>query len=169
MSEVFIKVNPSVVVILTKERGYFKEKPGETLTSGNLGSGFVISRDGLIMTAAHVVQVADEVTVQFLDGTQADAKVVGVDKPADVALLKLDSLPAELFVAKLGDSDQVKAGDQEFFVGGDIVLAVQGIPISLDLDALNKIREILGARPDLTNLEFKVLREGKIVTLHRSK
>jgi S1-C subfamily serine protease len=63
LNQVFKKVNPTVVVIFTKESGYSKEKPGEKLTSGNLGSGFVISKDGLIMTAAHVVQVAELVTV----------------------------------------------------------------------------------------------------------
>jgi serine protease Do len=317
-NEAFNRVNPTVVVIFTKERGYSKEKFGEMQTSGNLGSGFVISRDGLIMTAAHVVQVADEVMVQFLDGTQADAKVMGVDKTADVALLKLENPPRKLFVAKLGNSDEVKIGDQvfvvgaphglfhtltvgyisgrrrpgnlsdellpieflqtdaaintgnsggpmfnqngevigivssilsqsggfegvgfaasinvakellinqkpiwtgidpyfvagvlaqalnipqeagiliqrvaqnspgyhlgfkpstipakigdqELFIGGDIVLAVQGISISLNLEALRKIRETLAAHPDLTNLEFKVLREGKIVNLHMAR
>jgi S1-C subfamily serine protease len=106
LNQVFSKVNPTVVVIFTKERGYSKEKPGETHISGNLGSGFVISKDGLIMTAAHVVQVADAVMVQFLDGTQADAKVMGTDKTADVALLKLENPPRKLFVAKLGNSDK---------------------------------------------------------------
>jgi S1-C subfamily serine protease len=76
----------------------------------------------------------------------------------------------------------VKIGDQELFIGGDIVLAVQDIPVSLDLvlavqdipvsldlEALRKIRETLAAHPDLTNLEFKVLREGKIVKLHMAR
>jgi S1-C subfamily serine protease len=169
LNEAFNRVNPTVVVIFTKERGYSKEKFGEMQTSGNLGSGFVISRDGLIMTAAHVVQVADEVMVQFLDGTQADAKVLGADKTADVALLKLENPPRKLFVAKLGNSDEVKIGDQELFIGGDIVLAVQGVPISLDLEALRKIRETLAAHPYLNNIEFKVLREGKIVKLHMTR
>ncbi len=62
-----------------------------------------------------------------------------------------------------------KIGGQELFVVGDILLAVQGIPISFDPDALDKIREILGARPDLTNIEFSVLREGKIIKLQRSR
>jgi S1-C subfamily serine protease len=62
-----------------------------------------------------------------------------------------------------------KIGEQEMFIGGDILLVVQGIPISLDLDEMDKIREALAAHPDLKNIEFKVLREGKIVKLRRSK
>jgi S1-C subfamily serine protease len=62
-----------------------------------------------------------------------------------------------------------KVGEQELFIGGDIILAIHGIPISLDVDELDKIREALAAHPDLKNIEFKVLREGKIVKLHKSK
>ena len=62
-----------------------------------------------------------------------------------------------------------KIGDQELFIGGDIVLEVQGIPVSLDPLAMEKIRKTLTAHPDLTNLEFTVLRDGKIVKLHMSQ
>lgn len=119
LSKVFKKVNPAVVVILTKEHGYSSLKAGETvtITKGGLGSGIVISKDGLVMTSAHVVQVADSVVVRFLDGTTAEAKIVGAAVRADVALLKLDRLPEKLVVAELGDSDEVNIGDEIFVIG----------------------------------------------------
>jgi S1-C subfamily serine protease len=119
LSKVFKKVNPAVVVILTKERGYSSLKPGEavTITKGGLGSGIVISEDGLVMTSAHVVQVADSVVVRFLDGTTAEAKIIGAAVRADVALLKLDYLPEKLVAAELGDSDDVNIGDEIFIIG----------------------------------------------------
>ena len=76
LSNVFKRVNPAVVVIVTKEGGYSRTIPETPVIKGGLGSGIVISKNGLVMTAAHVVQVADEVSVHFLDGSQVMAKVV---------------------------------------------------------------------------------------------
>jgi serine protease Do len=119
LSKVFKRVSPAVVVILTKERGYSSLKPGEAVavTKDGLGSGIVISEDGLVITSAHVVQVADSVVVRFLDGTTAEAKIIGAAVRADVALLKLDHLPKELVAAELGDSDEVNIGDEIFIIG----------------------------------------------------
>jgi serine protease Do len=117
LRKVFHKVNPAVVVIETKEQGVLKGRRGETVTARGLASGVVVSRDGLVMTAAHVVQVADEVTVRFLDGREATAGVVSSSITADVALLRIDPVPDNLVVAELGDSDSVSAGDQVFVIG----------------------------------------------------
>jgi serine protease Do len=119
LSKVFKKVNPAVVVILTTEREYSSLQPGQEVTfnKGGLGSGVVVSKDGLVMTAAHVVQVADAVVVKFLDDTVVGAKVVGSAPQADVALLQLNHLPDSLTVAKLGDSDKVNIGDEIFIIG----------------------------------------------------
>jgi S1-C subfamily serine protease len=119
LSKVFKKVNPAVVVILTKERGYGSLQSGQAVTfgKGGLGSGIVISKDGLVMTAAHVVQVADTVMVRFLDGSMVGAKVLGSATQADVALLQLNEVPDKLAVAELGDSDYVNIGDEIFVIG----------------------------------------------------
>lgn len=119
LSKVFKKVNPAVVVILTTERGYAGLEPGQqaTFNKGGLGSGIVVSKEGLIMTAAHVVQVADAVVVKFVDGNMVGAKVVGSAPQADVALLQLNHLPDNLAVAELGDSDDVNIGDEIFVIG----------------------------------------------------
>jgi S1-C subfamily serine protease len=119
LSKVFKKVNPAVVVILTKERGYRSLQSGQAVTfgKGGLGSGIVISNDGLVMTAAHVVQVADTVMVRFLDGSMVGAKVIGSATQADVALLQLNEIPDNLSVAELGDSSDVNIGDEIFIIG----------------------------------------------------
>ena len=74
------------------------------------GSGFIISSDGYIMTNNHVVEDADKVTVQLLDGSEYEAKIIGTDPPTDVALIKID-VDEKLPVLKLGDSDQLEVGD----------------------------------------------------------
>jgi serine protease Do len=117
LKDVFQKVNPAVVVIITKQEGFLSAMPQASLMKSGLGSGIVISKKGLVMTAAHVVQDADEVMVHFLDGTQVSAKVVNSSLQADVTLLKLDDVPDNLHVVELGDSDRVSIGDMVFVVG----------------------------------------------------
>jgi serine protease Do len=117
LRNVFQKISPAVVVIETNEPGIGRSKQGETVTERGLASGVVISREGLIMTAAHVVQVANDVKVQFLDGREVTAGVVSSSVTADVALLRIDPVPDNLAVAELGDSDLVAPGDQVFVVG----------------------------------------------------
>ena len=119
LSKVFRKVNPAVVVVLTKERGHSSLLAGQsaTISKGGLGSGIVVSDGGLIMTSAHVVQVADAVVVRFLDGTTVEAKVVGSATQADVALLQLNEVPENLVAAELGDSNNVNIGDEIFVIG----------------------------------------------------
>ena len=82
-----------------------------------LGSGVLISSDGKILTAAHVVQAADKVWVEFSDEEVITAHVIGSDVAADVALLQLDRVPSRIAPAPLGDSDKVEVGDQIFAIG----------------------------------------------------
>jgi serine protease Do len=79
------------------------------------GSGFLISSDGLVLTNAHVVDGAKEVTVKLSDHREFKAKVLGSDKSSDIAVLKIDahSLP----VVQLGDSDQLAVGDYVLAIG----------------------------------------------------
>jgi len=117
LSKAFQEVDRAVVMILTTGREYSKVRPGKQVATSGLGSGVIISKDGLVMTAAHVVQVADEVVVEFLGGERVSAKVVGAATLADVALLKLNDLPEEIVPAELGDSDNVSIGEEIFVVG----------------------------------------------------
>ncbi|HEV2670152.1 MAG TPA: trypsin-like peptidase domain-containing protein [Gemmatimonadales bacterium] len=116
LSELFRKVSPSVVLVRTVERSVGPERAGLTTIPG-LGSGVLISAEGKIMTAAHVVQTADRVGVQFQDGKVYPAHVVASSVRADVALLQLDQFPMALAPAKLGNSDSLAVGDQIIVIG----------------------------------------------------
>src|SRR5262249_16951327 len=82
-----------------------------------LASGVLISGDGKVLTAAHVVQAVDQVFVEFIDGQLVTACVISSAPAADVALLQLDSVPPGVAPAQLGDSDKVEVGDEVFVVG----------------------------------------------------
>jgi serine protease Do len=81
----------------------------------SLGSGFIISTDGYILTNAHVVDAADEVTVKLNDKREFKAKVIGSDKRTDVAIVKIDAtgLPA----VKIGDPEKLKVGEWVVAIG----------------------------------------------------
>ncbi len=81
----------------------------------SMGSGFIISADGYVLTNNHVVDGADQVTVRLSDRRELDAKVVGTDAQYDIALLKLNA--GNLPVVSLGDSKNVKAGQWVVAIG----------------------------------------------------
>lgn len=116
-SKVFNRVDPSVVVIHTREQIVTEGSAGLTRTGRGLGSGVLISEDGKILTAAHVVQVTDRVAVEFKDGEKYPAKVISSSPQADVALLRLEKGPETMPVAKLGNSDNINIGDEVFVIG----------------------------------------------------
>ena len=82
----------------------------------SLGSGFVISPDGFIVTNNHVIENADEITVNFPDGLSLEAKVIGTDKQTDIAVLKIEHTQPLPFVS-FGDSDQARVGDWVLAIG----------------------------------------------------
>lgn len=83
--------------------------------SQGLGSGFIISKDGYILTNNHVVEGADKVTVRMTNGDEYDAEIIGTDPGTDVALVKIEAkgLPE----VKFGNSDQVKVGEWVLAIG----------------------------------------------------
>ena len=82
----------------------------------SLGSGFVISEDGYIVTNNHVVEGVDSIRVAFKDGTELDATVVGRDPKTDVALIRVEP-EKELFAISLGDSSGVRPGEWVVAIG----------------------------------------------------
>lgn len=81
----------------------------------SLGSGFIISSDGHILTNAHVIDAADEVTVRLNDKREFKAKVIGSDKRTDVALIKIDA--SNLPAVKMGDPSQLRVGEWVVAIG----------------------------------------------------
>jgi len=120
LAEVFKRVDPAVVEIHTKETDLPVVPMGQPVSVGGLGSGVLISPDGKILTAAHVVQTADAIEVEFLTGETLRARVLSSEPSADVALLQLEKAPRAPFVAKIGDSDAVEIGAPVFVVGAPL-------------------------------------------------
>jgi serine protease Do len=83
--------------------------------SQSLGSGFIISSDGYILTNAHVVDRAEKITVRLTDKREFKAKVIGADKRTDVALLKIDA--TGLPKVALGNPEQIKVGEWVLAIG----------------------------------------------------
>ena len=117
MRTLFQRASRSVVVVRTVE-----QTPAPTALVGpvgarGLGSGTIISSDGSVLTAAHVVQTADRVGVELQDGRLFAARVVASSPRADVALLKMESPPPDLVPARLGNSDSLMTGDEVAVIG----------------------------------------------------
>ncbi|HSO07160.1 MAG TPA: Do family serine endopeptidase, partial [Pelomicrobium sp.] len=106
--------------------------PEEGPRARGIGSGFIISADGYVVTNHHVVRGAEKVTVRFNDKREYTAKVVGSDGQSDIALLKIDA--SGLPTVKIGSSSDLKVGQWVFAIGAPFGLertATQGIVSAL--------------------------------------
>ena len=83
--------------------------------SRSLGSGFIVSADGYILTNAHVVDSADEITVRLTDKREFKAKVIGADKRTDLAVIRIEA--ANLPVVRFGDANKLKVGEWVVAIG----------------------------------------------------
>lgn len=111
-------------------RQFFGNAQPKPQKQSSLGSGFVISRDGYVVTNNHVVAQADEITVTFYDESDSKAKIIGRDAKTDVALLKVERIPEKLNPVIFGDSDSMKVGDIVVAIGNPFGLShslTQGI------------------------------------------
>lgn len=120
LSEIFKAVHPAVVVIDTEHIKPAPDMQKQPVTLPGLGSGVLISKDGQVLTASHVVHSADNISVRFKNGQHVSARVVSSEKFADVALLQLERVPSDAVIATLGDSDRVEVGDEIFVVGAPV-------------------------------------------------
>ncbi|MDP2960853.1 MAG: Do family serine endopeptidase [candidate division Zixibacteria bacterium] len=82
----------------------------------SLGSGFIIDKEGYILTNNHVVSGADKITVKLADRGEYKAKIIGTDKETDIAVIKIDA-DKSLPVVELGDSDSMRVGDWVIAIG----------------------------------------------------
>jgi len=114
LNELFRKVNPSVVVI--RARGRDVSNVGITRFS-ETGSGVLISADGKVMTAAHVVNAMDEITVEAVGGERVTARIVASEAAADLSLLQMERVLQGMKAAPMADSGTVRVGDQVMIIG----------------------------------------------------
>ena len=149
MRDLYIRSNPSVVVIKTIEKKIPNVAPFGLVSLPRLGSGVLISTDGKILTAAHVVQAADYVAVEFADGKSVTAHVIASNPLADVALLQTDSVVSDVIPARLGDSDKVEVGDDVYIIG-----APYGLTHSLTVGHISAKRVSNGALGGFAKLEL---------------
>ena len=99
----------------------FRQQPRQFKQQGQ-GSGFIISKDGEILTNNHVVEGADSITVILSDKQQVKAKLIGADPETDIALLKIDD-GDNLPVVPLGDSDALEVGEWVIAIGNPFGLS----------------------------------------------
>ena len=102
---------------------FFGDIPWRKYKRRSLGSGFIISKDGFIVTNNHVVEGATEVKVVLKDGSEYKAKIYGTDPKTDIALLKIDPKGKDLPVVKFGDSDALKVGEWVLAIGNPFGLS----------------------------------------------
>ena len=141
LGEVYRRVNPSVVVIRAKGAEVTEEGLSRFR---EIGSGVLISADGKIATAAHVVHTMEEVAVEFIGEDPVPARVIASEPRADISILQASVVPPDAVIAKLTDSDPIEVGDTVFIVG-----APYGLAHSLSAGIISARWE-----PDTVNRDF---------------
>ena len=141
LGEAYRRINPSVVVIRAKGSEVTEEGVSRFR---EIGSGVLISADGKVATAAHVVHTMEEVAVEFLGEDPTPARVIASEPRADISILQVSVVPRDAVVAKLTDSDPVRVGDTIFIIG-----APYGLAHSLSAGIISARWE-----PDTVNRDF---------------
>ena len=116
-----------------------------------LGSGFVISEDGFIVTNNHVIEGADEIQIEFFSGKTLPATIIGTDKKTDIALLKVESDEPLAFV-QFGDSDLMRVGDWVLAMGNPLG---QGFSVSAGIVSARN-RELSGTYDDFIQTDAAI-------------
>lgn len=142
---VYERVGPAVVFI-TSEFYYYDYFFGRQTQSGS-GSGFVIDRDGHIVTNNHVIDGANSVDVKFSTGLTVAAEIVGTDAYNDLAVLKVERTPEELVPVSLGQSSTLRVGQRAVAIGNPL-----GLEQSLSVGVISALNRQLA-----TDSEFQAL------------
>ena len=108
---VYQQIRPSLILIQTKATNA-AGKPDDSL-----GSGVVINDQGDILTSLHVIANASEIKVTFADGTASTAQVISQQPENDIAVIRADQPPAQIFPAVLGNPNAMQVGDEAYVVG----------------------------------------------------
>jgi serine protease Do len=120
---------------------FFRDMPQSPHRERSLGTGFVISEDGYILTNDHVVDGADEIKVKLSDGRIFSGTIKGVDPKLDLALIKIDA-GKQLPVAKLGDSDKLRIGEWVMAIGNPF-----GLEQTVTVGIVSAKGRVIGAGP----------------------
>ncbi len=139
-------------------RDFLDREPGQqerrSRRSSALGSGFIISADGYIVTNNHVIESADEITVElFVGGEELEAELVGRDARTDIALLKVDT-DKELPFVEFGDSDAARVGDWVLAIGNPLG---QGFSVSAGIVSARN-RTLQGSYDDFIQTDAAINR-----------
>jgi serine protease Do len=120
---------------------FFRGTPQAPRKARSLGSGFIISADGYILTNEHVVDGADEIRVKLSDGREFSGEVRGLDPKLDLALVKIDA-GGSLPMASLGDSEAVKVGEWVMAIGNPF-----GLEQTVTVGIVSAKGRVIGAGP----------------------
>lgn len=130
----------------------FGPQGGQSQRSQALGSGFVISADGYVVTNNHVIDGADKIEIEFKDGHKRAAKVIGTDPKTDIALLKVEG--SDLPFVTFGDSDKARVGDWVLALGNPLG---QGFSASSGIISARN-RELTGTYDDFLQTDAAINR-----------
>ncbi len=120
---------------------FFRNAPQSPHKQRSLGSGFIISQDGYILTNDHVVDGADEIKVKLSDGREFTGEIRGLDPKLDLALIKIDA-GEDLPVARLGDSEEIKVGEWVMAIGNPF-----GLEQTVTVGIVSAKGRVIGAGP----------------------
>jgi serine protease Do len=120
---------------------FFRNAPQSPHKQRSLGSGFIISQDGYILTNDHVVDGADEIKVKLSDGREFTGEIRGLDSKLDLALIKIDA-GEDLPVARLGDSEEIKVGEWVMAIGNPF-----GLEQTVTVGIVSAKGRVIGAGP----------------------
>ncbi len=120
---------------------YFRDQPQRERKTSSLGSGFVIDKDGHILTNDHVVNGADEIEIKMSDGRSFPATIIGSDSKLDLALLKVEA-EETLPVAKLGNSESLQVGEWVMAIGNPF-----GLEQTVTAGIVSAKGRVIGAGP----------------------
>ncbi len=123
-------------------RKFFGEIPDQEMKQQSLGSGFIVDRNGYIITNNHVVAGAEEIKVKLADGREFKAKVIGRDPKTDIALIKITTIFENLPVLELGDSDSIRVGDWVLAIGNPF-----GLEHTVTQGIISATGRVIGAGP----------------------
>src|SRR5665213_1294299 len=147
-SQIYQRDAPGVVyvtaTVIEQSQSPFQLFP-TTRTGINTGSGFVINRDGTILTNAHVISGAVKIIVAFANNQTVTAKVIGKDPDDDLALLKVNPDGLALAPLPLGDSSTVEVGDPTYAIGNPF-----GLPRSLTTGVVSALQRSIQAPNNLS-------------------